>query len=69
MFKKAGSESIELGLEEMAKKRRKQSGPMTAAGLIAFYEEYEGKVKISPTTLVLLAAAFTVIVAIAHLFG
>ena len=53
----------------MAKKKRRQSGPMTAAGLIAFYEEYEGKVKISPTTLVLLASAFAVIIAIAHIFG
>jgi len=53
----------------VAKKKRKQSGPMTAAGLIAFYEEYEGKIKISPTTLVLIATAFAAIVVIAHIFG
>ncbi len=53
----------------MAKKRNRQSGPMTAAGLISFYDEYEGKVKISPTTLVIVASAFTVIVVVAHILS
>jgi len=51
----------------MAPKRRKQSGPMTAAGLISFYDEYEGKVKMSPMTLIIAAVAYAVIVVIAHL--
>ncbi len=53
----------------MARKKSRQGGPMTAAGLISFYDEYEGKVKISPTTLVLVAAAFTVAVVIAHIIA
>ncbi len=51
----------------MAKKKRKQSGPMTAAGLISFYDEYEGKVKISPTTLILLSGIYALIVVLAHI--
>jgi len=53
----------------MAKRKSKQSGPMTAAGLISFYDEYEGKIKISPTTLILVAAAFTIAVVIAHIIA
>ncbi|MCE4599232.1 MAG: preprotein translocase subunit Sec61beta [Desulfurococcales archaeon] len=51
----------------MSSRRRRQSGPMTAAGLISFYDEYEGKIKMSPTTLVLIAAVYAVIVVVAHL--
>lgn len=51
----------------MAAKKRRQGGPMSAAGLIAFYDEYEGRVKLSPVTLVLIATAFTVIVVVAHI--
>ncbi|MEB3786488.1 MAG: preprotein translocase subunit Sec61beta [Desulfurococcales archaeon] len=47
-------------------KSKKMSGPMTGAGLISFYEEYEGQVKMSPTSLVLLSIGFTVIVLIAR---
>ena len=49
-------------------RKRKQSGPMTAAGLISFYDEYEGKVKMSPTTLIVLAAVYALIVVLAHAF-
>ncbi len=52
-----------------SRKSRRQSGPMTAAGLISFYDEYEGKVKISPTTLVLLAAIYTVLIVVAHILS
>jgi len=51
----------------LAKKRRKQGGPMTAAGLISFYDEYEGKIKISPTTLILLAGLYALMVVLAHI--
>ncbi len=51
----------------MAKKRKKQSGPMTAAGLIAFYDEYEGKIKISPTTLILLSGIYALVIVLAHI--
>lgn len=50
-------------------RRRRQGGPMTAAGLISFYDEYEGKIKISPTTLVVLSAIYALIVALAHILA
>jgi len=53
----------------MARKRKREGGPMSAAGLIAFYDEYEGKVKMSPITLVLASTVFAVIVVVAHLIG
>ncbi len=54
----------------MARSRRgRQSGPMTAAGLISFYDEYEGKIKISPTTLILAASIYAIIVVVAHILG
>jgi len=51
----------------LARKKKRQGGPMTAAGLIAFYDEYEGKIKISPTTLVLAAGIYALIVVLAHI--
>lgn len=50
-----------------SKKSRRQSGPMTAAGLISFYDEYEGKFKMSPTALVVISAAYAMLIIIAHL--
>lgn len=49
-------------------RKRKQSGPMTAAGLISFYDEYEGKIKMSPLTLVLIATIYALVVVLAHIF-
>ena len=51
----------------MSSRRRKQSGPMTAAGLISFYDEYEGKVKMSPMTLIIAASVYALIVVLAHI--
>ena len=53
----------------MSSRRRRTGGPMTAAGLISFYEEYEGQVKMSPTTVVLVSAIFAFIVVLAHMLG
>ncbi len=50
-------------------KRRRQSGPMTAAGLISFYEEYEGRIKMSPTTLILVSSIYALLVVLAHIFA
>ena len=50
-------------------RRRRQSGPMTAAGLISFYEEYEGRIKMSPTTLILVSAIYALLVVLAHIFA
>ena len=43
-------------------RRRRESGPLTAAGLISFYENYRGKIEISPTTLVIASAALAAVV-------
>jgi len=53
----------------LSSKRRRQSGPMTAAGLISFYDEYEGKIKMTPTALVFLAGIFAFMVIAAHIIG
>ena len=42
---------------------------MTAAGLISFYDEYEGKIKMSPTALIVLSAVFAMTVVIAHILA
>ena len=42
---------------------------MTAAGLISFYDEYEGGLRLSPTAIVLISVVFSVIVIVAHLIG
>jgi preprotein translocase subunit Sec61beta len=52
-----------------SKKRRKQGGPMTAAGLISFYDEYEGKIRISPVTLVLFSGIYALLIVLAHIFA
>ncbi len=51
------------------KRRKKGSGPMTAAGLVAFYEDYEEKFTLSPLAIVLIAVIFSVIVIVAHVVG
>jgi len=51
----------------LASKRRRQAGPMSAAGLISYYEELEGKIKLTPTTVLLIALVFSIIVVMAHL--
>lgn len=53
----------------MSARRRRTGGPMSAAGLISFYEEYESGIKISPTTVIMLSTLFTFIVVIAHILG
>ncbi len=48
------------------KRSKRQSGPMTAAGLISFYDEYEEKVRVSPMTIVIISIIYAVIIALAH---
>lgn len=48
-------------------KKRKESGPLTAAGLVAFYENYKSKIEISPTTLVIVSAVVAAAVIIARM--
>lgn len=51
----------------MSARRRRTGGPMSAAGLISFYDEYEGGIKVSPTTVVIVSAAFAFAVVMAHI--
>ncbi|MDM7275765.1 MAG: preprotein translocase subunit Sec61beta [Thermoprotei archaeon] len=51
----------------MAARRRRQAGPMSAAGLVSFYEELEGRIKLSPFTVLAIATIFSFIVVLAHL--
>jgi len=51
----------------MAVRRRRQAGPMSAAGLISFYEELEGRIKIGPITVLAIAVAFSLLVIAAHI--
>ncbi|GBF08611.1 preprotein translocase subunit SecG [Aeropyrum pernix] len=50
------------------RRRERRATPVTAAGLLSFYEEYEGKVKISPTIVVGAAILVSAVVAAAHIF-
>ncbi len=52
----------------MSQRRRRQAAPMSAAGLISFYEEYEGKIKLSPTAVIGVALVFSALIVAAHLF-
>ncbi|MDT7866978.1 MAG: preprotein translocase subunit Sec61beta [Acidianus sp.] len=51
---------------EKRARRKKTSGPLTAAGLVAFYENFRSKVEISPTTLVVISAATAAAVVLAR---
>ncbi|MFN4046618.1 MAG: preprotein translocase subunit Sec61beta [Acidilobaceae archaeon] len=55
-----------MGLK-VATRRRRQAGPISAAGLVSFYEELEGRIKFSPFTVLAIAAIFSFIVVLAHL--
>ncbi len=47
--------------------KKKQTSPMTAAGLIAFYENYDSKIEISPMTLMIISAIIAIVVIIARM--
>ncbi len=46
------------------KSRRKTTGPMTAAGLVRFFDDVDAKVKISPYGVLWIAIGFSVLVAV-----
>ncbi len=48
-------------------RKRKESGPMTAAGLVAFYQSYKGKIEISPTTMIIASAVLAATVVVLRL--
>ncbi len=44
--------------------RRRTAGPMTAAGLVRFFDDVDAKVKISPYGIMWIAIGFSAIVAV-----
>ncbi|MEM1674977.1 MAG: preprotein translocase subunit Sec61beta [Desulfurococcaceae archaeon] len=42
--------------------RKRTPGPLTAAGLVRFYEEADVGVKIKPYTLIILMLVFTIVI-------
>jgi len=48
--------------------KKKPTGPLTAAGLIRFYEETDVGVKMKPHILVIIATLFTVAVIVLNIF-
>ncbi|MGC9210153.1 MAG: preprotein translocase subunit Sec61beta [Acidilobus sp.] len=56
----------ERGERKARSRKRKEAGPLTAAGLVAFYENYRGKVEISPTTLLIISAVIAAAVILAR---
>ncbi len=53
--------------KKSSSRKKKESGPLTAAGLVAFYENYKSKVEISPTSLVIISAVIAAAVVIARI--
>ncbi|MCE4603919.1 MAG: preprotein translocase subunit Sec61beta [Aeropyrum sp.] len=50
------------------RRRERRAAPVTAAGLLSFYEDYEGKIKVSPTIVIMAAVGLSALVAAAHIF-
>lgn len=48
--------------------KRKPGGPMTAAGLISFYEETDSRIKLTPTWIFLISVGFVGIVVFLRAF-
>ncbi|MCE4611230.1 MAG: preprotein translocase subunit Sec61beta [Desulfurococcales archaeon] len=51
-----------------ARRRERRAAPITAAGLLSFYEDYESKIKVGPSVIVGAALLLSAIVAAAHIF-
>lgn len=47
--------------------KRRQAGPASAAGLISYYEELDSAIKLSPASVFIIAAAFSLLIILAHL--
>ena len=44
-----------------SRRRRRTEGPLTAAGLVRFFEDVEAKVRISPMTIIIIAIVASVL--------
>lgn len=51
----------------MSSRKRRPTGPQTAAGLVRFFEDVQSRFTISPTLILVTAAVFTVTVIILNL--
>jgi len=49
-------------MSKKKERKKKPGGPMTAAGLISFYEDTEAKIKITPTWIFIVTVSFVGIV-------
>ena len=43
------------------RRRRRAGGPLTAAGLVRFFEDVEAKIRISPMAVIAIAIAISVV--------
>ena len=50
-----------------SQRKKKGTGPVTAAGLVRFFEDVEAKVTISPTAIVIFAIATSIVVAVLNI--
>ena len=55
-------------MSSTSRKRERRAAPITAAGLISFYEDYETRIKIGPVTVVGAALLLSALVAAANIF-
>ncbi|MEZ0393450.1 MAG: preprotein translocase subunit Sec61beta [Desulfurococcaceae archaeon] len=45
----------------MSSRRRREGGPLTAAGLVRFYEEFDVGIKLKPHVLIIVALVFAAV--------
>ncbi len=53
----------------MSERRRGGTGPLTAAGLVRFYEEADVGIKLSPYLVIAFSLGITIAVIIAHVLA
>ncbi|HDJ94826.1 MAG TPA: preprotein translocase subunit Sec61beta [Acidilobales archaeon] len=44
------------------RKERREIRPLSSAGLISFYEEFEGRIKVKPHVIIAMAVLFTLVI-------
>jgi len=50
-----------------SRRKKKTAGPLTAAGLVRFFEDVEARITISPTAIVIIAFTFIAVITIMNL--
>jgi len=51
-----------LSSRKAKERRKKPTGPLSAAGLVSFYEDFEARVKLTPSRVFVLTVAFVALV-------